>query len=875
MSFQIHTPTRKDAVARALLLVFAFSSWSLTAPANIALALLSILWLTEVPHYWRQLSREPAVRLSAFTLLIGLLLAWRATLHFPVTAHEQLHGLGGWMAPFLFIVPAWWLRRDPKQIMPMLVAAFLGLIFGVVHKTDWSLAPHILHGMRYHFGSAALGLSFITSVALTGLLIFRGRIITLPINGRPWPAIGWTLWGLGCGLLLAILVVTQSRGAALALAIAAVFYGLLNWRSNHPKTAGPRGLPDSRFLTLLAMLLCGLFLFWSFQDRNIEDWRELTNPGESSAKSAMGTPPDSGATGSGQELSYVSSTAVRLNLIEVGLAAFVQRPWLGFGPGTSTTEFLVPQRIIPVSPYHLLNAPNWSHLHSVPLEILARFGLVGILIALLLGRLVWRAYRRLWGDPRASLDLRIFLTLSGILLLFYCAYDFRLLHVDIRFFFIQWLGIVYSFALSELTSPELPDPSSGWRRSRVLSACRPPAGDCPTDLPLSTASRIQEGQGRRDQPPRLGIYCGPMDGGSTAKIAIRLANGFAARGFPADLLVSHCRAPVIETTAPGVEVIEMGRMRPLRRVLAMARYLNDRQPVAVLTHRIREDVFTLKATRWSRTATAIFVTVHGPLSLKLRHMPPVKAFRRRSEILRYYPRNQGIIAITDETATDLRMLLGPAARVCTIPNPIISQEMIALAQAPLAHPWFADRADQAAIPIILFAGRLEREKDLPTLLRAFDVLRQQHPCRLLIIGEGSLRPELEAQRRSLSLDELVSMPGWAPNPYPYLRRASLVVVSSTQDALPTVLIEALALGTPVVSTDCGPGPREILANGRFGPLVPPRDAIALAQAMAKTLADPLPPASLHKGGEPYSAQRNADLYLEFMLGRPVPAGQED
>ena len=369
-----------------------------------------------------------------------------------------------------------------------------------------------------------------------------------------------------------------------------------------------------------------------------------------------------------------------------------------------------------------------------------------------------------------------------------------------------------------------------------------------------------------DTLPRLGVYCGPLDGGSTAKIAIRLANGFAARGLPTDLLVSHCRHPVHETTGPGVTVIEMGTMRPIARVLAMARYLRDRKPGAVLTHRIREDVFTLKAKRWSATSTSIFVTVHGPLTLKLPHMRPAKARTRRAEILRYYPRNQGIIAITDETATDLRQLLGPGPRICTIPNPIVTQEIFELAQAPIHHPWFTAVDNAAASPVIVFAGRLELEKDIPTLLLAFSQLLHQRHCRLLIIGEGSLRPELETMRRALDLEDVVDMPGWVANPYPYLRRARLVVLSSIQDALPTVLIEALALGTPVVSTDCGPGPREILVNGRYGPLVPPRDAPSLANAMAETLAESLPATRLRQGGERYESQRNADRYLEFMVG---------
>jgi glycosyltransferase involved in cell wall biosynthesis len=367
--------------------------------------------------------------------------------------------------------------------------------------------------------------------------------------------------------------------------------------------------------------------------------------------------------------------------------------------------------------------------------------------------------------------------------------------------------------------------------------------------------------------PRLAVYCGPFDGGSTAKIAARLANGFAARGVAVDLLVTASRAPIPEATAPKVRVVPMGRMGLLTRVPAMALYLRRARPEAVLTHRIREDVFTLKAARLAGTGTPVFVTVHGRMSVKLDHVAGWKGQRRRAEVRRWYPQNRGIVAISEDTAADLRTLLEPAAPVTTIPNPIITPEVAALAAAPVDHPWFSRLGEGP--PVLVFAGRLEVEKDLPTLLRAFARLRAERDCRLLIIGDGRLRAEIEALRSALGLTDAVDLPGWAPNPYPYLRRAALVVLSSIWDALPTVLIEALALGTPVVSTACGAGPREILEAGRYGPLVPPRDPEALAAAMAQTLAAPLPSAFLKTGAERYEASRNADRYLRLMLGHAV------
>jgi glycosyltransferase involved in cell wall biosynthesis len=363
----------------------------------------------------------------------------------------------------------------------------------------------------------------------------------------------------------------------------------------------------------------------------------------------------------------------------------------------------------------------------------------------------------------------------------------------------------------------------------------------------------------------VAIYCGRLDGNSTAKISARLANAFVARGVPTDLLVTASPDPIPEPTDPAVRIVQMGRMGTATRVPRMTLYLRRTRPRVVLTHRIRENVLTQKAARIGLTRTPVFVTVHGPMGVKLQHMKGRKVRRRRAQVLRYYRRNQGIITISGETASDLHALLGAGPPIATIPNPIVTPEIHTLAAEGTEHPWLAE---PRTIPVACFAGRLEQEKDLPTLLRAFAILVDRHPCRLVIIGDGSLRAEVESQREALGLRDWVDMPGWAANPYPFLAGADLVVLSSWWDALPTVLIESLALGTPVVSTECGAGPREILDGGRYGPLVPPRDPQALAAAMAQTLADPLPPQALRPGSERYEAQRNADRYLAFMLGDP-------
>jgi glycosyltransferase involved in cell wall biosynthesis len=370
--------------------------------------------------------------------------------------------------------------------------------------------------------------------------------------------------------------------------------------------------------------------------------------------------------------------------------------------------------------------------------------------------------------------------------------------------------------------------------------------------------------------PRLAVFCGPLDGNSTAKIAVRLANGFVARGTRTDLLISSARIRVAEPIDPAVEVIDLGRMGVLTRVARMALYLRRRRPTAILTHRIRENVLTLKAARLSGRHTPVFVTVHGPLSVKLNHLRMPRRAGRWRQVRHWYPRNRGVVAISEQTAADMRDILGPSAPIVTIPNPIVAPEVRERAERPIEHPWLLSKVG----PVIVSAGRLELEKDFSGLLKAMALLRAGHDCRLIIIGEGRLRPELEAERAELGLDEVVDLPGWAENPYPYLKAADLVVLSSFWDALPTVLIEALALGTPVVSTSCGEGPGEILQDGRLGRLVPPRDPRALAEAIAATLADPLPAATLRDGAARYDAQRNADRYRALMLGAAMPDAPE-
>jgi glycosyltransferase involved in cell wall biosynthesis len=216
---------------------------------------------------------------------------------------------------------------------------------------------------------------------------------------------------------------------------------------------------------------------------------------------------------------------------------------------------------------------------------------------------------------------------------------------------------------------------------------------------------------------------------------------------------------------------------------------------------------------------------------------------------------------------DMAQVTGiPRERITVIFNPsVVGTEVAEKARAPLDHPWF----ELGQPPVLVAVGRLQEQKDYPTMIRAFAQVRQARPVRLLILGEGKERPVLEAQIEELGLQEDVSLPGFVTNPYAYLARASLFVLSSRWEGLPTVLIEALCCSTPVVSTDCPSGPREILQGGKYGRLVPVGDAEALARAITAALDEQRtspPPESW----QPYDLNNIVDQYVNLLIGKRAP-----
>ncbi|TVQ87604.1 MAG: glycosyltransferase [Chromatiaceae bacterium] len=365
---------------------------------------------------------------------------------------------------------------------------------------------------------------------------------------------------------------------------------------------------------------------------------------------------------------------------------------------------------------------------------------------------------------------------------------------------------------------------------------------------------------------RIALMVSGFDGGGVERTLSQLAAGLGGLGAAVDLWVDAPAHPFTQGLGAGVQVHDL-RSPPARdpqshRIATLVAYLQRVRPHVLMTGKLRDDRTALAARAGSGAGTRLVTTVGTPLSASLRanHLNPWRRHRARQRIRADYAQLDGISAVSAAVAADLRRHFGvtevPLRVMC---NPVVPAGIAAAAAAPCPHPWLA----AGAPPAIIAVGGLRRVKDFPTLLRAFARLSPAFGGRLLILGEGRQRLRLERLVRRLGLAGRVALPGFIAAPLPWIARARLLVLTSRREGLGNVLIEAMALGRPVVATDCPGGVRDLLADGRLGPLVPVGDTAALARAMAAVLAAPPASTALIAAVAPYEIETAARAYLDF------------
>ena len=371
--------------------------------------------------------------------------------------------------------------------------------------------------------------------------------------------------------------------------------------------------------------------------------------------------------------------------------------------------------------------------------------------------------------------------------------------------------------------------------------------------------------------PHVALFLPTLGGGGAERITLNLACGLVARDLSVDLVLVEDEGTYRPRVPDAVRVVDLGAKRVSKSVLPLRRYLTKERPATLLAAFEHATLAALVAHRLARVPTRMVIAVHTTFSIAARG---IAMKRRRVQPMmarRLYPLADGIVAVSHGVADDLARTIGlDRGRIDVVYNPVITPELYRQAAEPFSHPWFGD----GAVPVVLGVGRLSAPKNFPLLIRAVANVRNRRPVRLLILGEGEDRSALEALVKDRGLTDCVALPGFVDNPYVYMRRAQLLALSSNWEGLPTVLIEALACGCPVVSTDCPSGPSEILDAGTYGRLVPMGDENALAEAIIHSLDNPHSAEFSQERIRQFTIDYATDEYAKVLQISPEPRHQK-
>ncbi|WP_170427965.1 glycosyltransferase [Ruegeria arenilitoris] len=358
----------------------------------------------------------------------------------------------------------------------------------------------------------------------------------------------------------------------------------------------------------------------------------------------------------------------------------------------------------------------------------------------------------------------------------------------------------------------------------------------------------------------VALFLPTLDGGGAERAFVNLARGMVEIGIDVDLVVGNASGPFRSEVPKNVNLIDLKAPRLIRALPGLVRYLKLRSPRRLYSALEEAGLIALLARSLSGKSLPVIPSIRNRLTEEAR----LGGMKRRGVIVlarRFFRQADALIAVSDGVAEDAAQVLDlPVDRISVIRNPTIVPEMIARSKLPIDDPWFSTDAP----PVVLACGRLSAQKDYKTLIRAFAEVRKTQAVRLLILGEGPMRSQLHEQISDLSLADDIALPGFDPNPFRYMARCSVFVLSSIFEGSPNVLVQAIACGAAVVSTDCPSGPNEILHNVESAELVPVGDFVAMAKAIERLL-ERQPRERTNSSMAPYDYLFAARRYLEVAV----------
>lgn len=341
------------------------------------------------------------------------------------------------------------------------------------------------------------------------------------------------------------------------------------------------------------------------------------------------------------------------------------------------------------------------------------------------------------------------------------------------------------------------------------------------------------------------------DRGGAELSMLKIACGLAARGQSVTLAVYGAMPHLAREAGFAGRVIELGARRTVAAIAPLRRLLREETFDVVFSALTQTNLAALIAAWWAGRGTPVVVSEHGLDDVQRCARNPLYA----GVMSFLYARAAAVTAVSAALAAAWQNVLRRA--VVVLHNPVVDDVVTV---APPPHAWLADKS----VPVIMAVGRLKVEKDFATLLRAFARVVAHRPARLIVLGEGPERAALTDLAARLGVASNILMPGFVSDPAPWLAHADLLACSSLREGFGNVLVEAMAQGVPVVSTDCPFGPREILKDGALGRLTPVGDAELFARALAESLETPVNRGVLRARAADFSTARCIDACLSLV-----------
>ena len=363
------------------------------------------------------------------------------------------------------------------------------------------------------------------------------------------------------------------------------------------------------------------------------------------------------------------------------------------------------------------------------------------------------------------------------------------------------------------------------------------------------------------QNKKLAVFISFSGEGGVERMVSTLIGQFCLNGFSVDVLLAKAKGEHLQNITPDANKIKLGSDHTWLTLWPLVKYLKRERPEALLAVKHRALIVALLARKIAGVDTRIVGRLGTHVSTALAGKSGFRKGTWFKTMRLFYPWADQLIPVAQGVADDIYNITGiDKNKLQVVRNPVVTAKTLELAEASLDHPWF--QPDEP--PVLLGVGRFTRQKDFPTLIRAFAQARNKRPCRLVILGKGGDQAACRDLAEELGVGDDIDFPGFDANPFRYMKRASLFVLSSAWEGSPNVLCEALAVGTPVVSTRCPSGPNEILQEGKYGPLVSVGDVNGLAAAIEKTLDNPIPAETLKEAVQEYTAEKSAARYLAVL-----------